>query len=98
MIITDHLGKQVLLANTLWTPVATGTCAAGSELHVTFEFDNVLAAGDFVVCAEIADAVSGEMLHSRREALRFTVTAPIETGGVVDLPMEITVSQAVATQ
>jgi ABC-type polysaccharide/polyol phosphate transport system ATPase subunit len=92
LIITDHLGKQVLLTNTHWSGVEVGRCAAGSEVAVTFGFDNVLAAGDFVVQAEIAHAGPGPIIHADREALRFSVRSDLQTGGVVDLPVTIDVA------
>lgn len=93
LLVTDHLGKQLINTNTWWVRTSTGTCEAGSELTTVFTFDNVLSAGEYIVHAEIALAGPGPVQHSLRDAARFTIAADIESGGVVDLPVTITVEQ-----
>jgi ABC-type polysaccharide/polyol phosphate transport system ATPase subunit len=91
LLLTDRLGKQVVNTNTYWVPTSIGTCGAGSELRTRFAFDNILSAGEYFAHAEVALAGPGPVQHGLREALQFTVTAEIESHGVVDLPIDIAV-------
>jgi ABC-type polysaccharide/polyol phosphate transport system ATPase subunit len=89
LLVTDHLGKQLVNTNNWWVRSDAGHCGAGSTLTTTFAFDNILSAGEYFVHAEIAEAGPGPVVHGLREAARFTVTAPTETYGVFDPPIAI---------
>ncbi len=94
VVVTDRLGKQLVITNNWWVREDAGTCEAGSTLVTTFEFDNVLCANEYYVHAEIAEAGPGTVIETRREAARFNVSAPIETYGVFD--PAVTVSNVIA--
>jgi ABC-type polysaccharide/polyol phosphate transport system ATPase subunit len=84
VLVTDHLGKQVVHANTYWTPTATGRHEAGDSFATRFSFDHRLGVGRYVVHAEVALAGPGPVQHVLRDALRFSVTAETDTGAVYD--------------
>ena len=84
ILITDRLGKQLVITNNWWTREDAGRCESGSTLVTTFEFENVLSANEYVVHAEVAEAGPGPVLHANRDAVLFRVTAPIETYGTFD--------------
>ncbi|MCW2972456.1 MAG: transporter related protein, partial [Thermoleophilia bacterium] len=88
--IQDRLGKSLVITNNWWNRDDAGTCPAGSTLVTTFEIDNALSAGEYIVQAEVAEAGPGPVRHTLREAAHFTVTAELETYGVFDPAVSVT--------
>ena len=72
----------------------SGRFAAGEEVLFSFSFDNVLAPGRYNPLFTLAHRGTGLDLMDRFEgAFSFVVTGPEAMGGLVDLPVEVSVSR-----
>jgi ABC-type polysaccharide/polyol phosphate transport system ATPase subunit len=87
--------KAVTVANTEAQLQQTGTFLPGEEAIFSFTFDNVLAPGRYSPLISLAHRGVGIDVIDRFESgFSFVVTATRPTGGVVDLPVEVTVERA----
>ncbi len=87
--------KAVTVANTDSQLQQTGTFLAGDEAIFSFGFENVLAPGRYSPLINLAHRGVGLDVIDRFESgFSFVVTATRPTGGVVDLPVDVTVERA----
>jgi ABC-type polysaccharide/polyol phosphate transport system ATPase subunit len=89
----DHVA--VLVATTAREHEHSGRFPAGDEVLFGFCFENVLAPGRYSPLLTLAHRGTGLDLMDRFEgALSFVVTGPEALGGVVDIPVEVSVDRA----
>jgi ABC-type polysaccharide/polyol phosphate transport system ATPase subunit len=70
-----------------------GVVAPGTRVAMKFEFDNVLGVGSYAVTSNVHPE-GGPPVSDERQFFRdFQVTGHLATGGVVDLPTEVTVER-----
>jgi ABC-type polysaccharide/polyol phosphate transport system ATPase subunit len=87
--------KAVLVASTASEHERSGRFRAGEEAVFSFTFDNVLAPGRYSPMFTLAHRGFEVDLIDRFEgAFSFVVTGPEALGGLVDLPVAVTVSRA----
>jgi ABC-type polysaccharide/polyol phosphate transport system ATPase subunit len=87
--------KTVTVASTESLLERTGTFAPGEEAVFTFSFDNVLAPGRYSPLVNLAHHGTGLDVMDRVESgFSFVVTATQTYGGIVDLPVDVTVDRA----
>jgi ABC-type polysaccharide/polyol phosphate transport system ATPase subunit len=87
----DHLA--IVVATTVLEREHTGSFAAGEEALLSFTFANVLGPGRYNPLLTLAHRGTGLDLMDRFEGpSSFIVTGPNASGGVVDLPVEVSMS------
>ena len=87
----------VLVANTAIENERSGQFRAGDEVVFSFTFQNVLAPGRYSPMFTLAHRGSGLDVIDRFEgSFSFVVTGSYAQGGIVDLPVQSTVSQSAA--
>ncbi|MEA2196965.1 MAG: type transport system ATP-binding protein [Solirubrobacteraceae bacterium] len=87
--------KAIIVATTLEERERTGRFTAGDEVVFSFTFENVLAPGRYNPMFTLAHRGAGVDLIDRFEgAFSFVVTGPKALGGVVDVPVGVTVERA----
>jgi ABC-type polysaccharide/polyol phosphate transport system ATPase subunit len=87
----DH--KAIVVATTARDGEHSGRFRAGESAMFSFSFDNVLAPGRYSPMFTLAHRGSGLDLMDRFEgSFTFVVTGSHALGGVVDVPVEVTVS------
>ena len=88
----------VLIATTWMDNDRTGDYDAGEEVEISFAFDNVLAPGRYTPVFQLAHRGSGlDMIDRFEGGFSFVVTGPKALGGVVDLPVRLTISRVGAS-
>jgi ABC-type multidrug transport system ATPase subunit len=88
----DHVA--VIVATTAQENERSGRYAAGENAQFSFSFDNVLAPGRYNPLFTLAHRGTGLDLMDRFEsAFSFVVTGPEAMGGLVDLPIDVSVSR-----
>jgi ABC-type polysaccharide/polyol phosphate transport system ATPase subunit len=88
----DHVA--VIVATTAREHERSGRFAAGEEVLFSFSFENVLAPGRYNPLFTLAHRGTGLDLMDRFEgAFSFVVTGPDATGGLVDVPVEMSVGR-----
>ncbi len=86
--------KAVTVANTEAQLRQTGTFLPGEEVIFSFAFENVLAPGRYSPLISLAHRGVGLDVIDRFESgFSFVVTATRPTGGVVDLPVDVSVER-----
>jgi energy-coupling factor transporter ATP-binding protein EcfA2 len=86
--------KAVLVLSTILEPAGT-PFHAGERALYSFTFQNVLAPGRYSPVANLADrGVPLDTVDQYESGFSFVVTGSRALGGVVDLPTEVTVTQA----
>jgi len=91
--------KAILVASTVAENERSGRFGAGDEAVFSFTFDNVLAPGRYNPVFTIAHRGTGLDLLDRFEAdFSFIVTARQPLGGLIDLPVQSSVSRAVSSE
>jgi ABC-type polysaccharide/polyol phosphate transport system ATPase subunit len=88
----------VLVATTAREYERSGRFCAGEEVVFTFTFENVLAPGRYSPLFTLAHRGTGLDLMDRFEgSFSFLVTGPLALGGLVDLPVEVSVGRGGAS-
>ena len=91
----DHVA--VLVSNSARDHERSGRCRAGDEMLFSFAFDNVLAPGRYSPLLTLAHRGTGLDLMDRLEgSFSFIVTGVEPMGGMVDLPVSVTVERTPA--
>jgi ABC-type polysaccharide/polyol phosphate transport system ATPase subunit len=91
----DHVA--ILVASSSVEHERSGRFRAGESALFSFSFDNVLAPRRYNPLFTLAHRGTGLDLMDRLEdAFSFVVTGPEATGGLVDLPVEVSVSRSSA--
>jgi ABC-type polysaccharide/polyol phosphate transport system ATPase subunit len=86
--------KAVLVASTVIEHERSGRFGSGEEAVFSFSFDNVLAPGRYSPVFNLAHRGSGLDVIDRFEgAFSFVVTSQQALGGVVDVPVAVTVER-----
>jgi ABC-type polysaccharide/polyol phosphate transport system ATPase subunit len=86
--------KAIIVATTLEEQERTGRFRAGDEAVFSFTFENVLAPGRYNPMFTLAHRGAGVDVIDRFEgAFSFVVTGPKALGGVVDVPVAVTVAR-----
>jgi hypothetical protein len=86
--------KAVVIATTGREHERSGSFHAGADVVFSFSFVNVLAPGRYTPLLTLAHRGTGLDLMDRVEgAFSFLVTGAEASGGVVDLPVEVSVSR-----
>jgi ABC-type polysaccharide/polyol phosphate transport system ATPase subunit len=86
--------KAVLVASTVVEHERSGRFGSGEEAVFSFSFDNVLAPGRYSPVFNLAHRGSGLDVIDRFEgAFSFVVTSQQALGGVVDVPVAVTVER-----
>jgi ABC-type polysaccharide/polyol phosphate transport system ATPase subunit len=89
----DHIA--VLVSTTARDEERSGRFTAGEEVLFSFSFANVLAPGRYSPLLTLAHRGTGLDLMDRFEgSLSFVVTGPEALGGMVDIPVAVSVSRA----
>lgn len=88
-IVTNRLGARCFVMNSRYAGVRHDPLGADDGVLVRATFQNKLAAGPFWITATLADGDDSRPLDVRRDAREFMVTAPQETGAVVDLDYDL---------
>ncbi len=89
----DHVA--VVVATTAREHERSGHFSAGEEVLFSFSFANVLAPGRYNPLFTLAHRGTGLDLMDRFEgAFSFVVTGPEAMGGLVDVPVDMSVSRA----
>jgi len=92
----DHVA--IIVATTAREHERSGSFSAGEEVLFSFSFENVLAPGRYNPLFTLAHRGTGLDLMDRFEgAFSFVVTGPEAMGGLVDLPISLSVSRGAAT-
>jgi len=87
----DHIA--IIVATTSRENERSGRFKAGEEVLFSFSFDNVLAPGRYNPLFTVAHRGTGLDLMDRFEgAFSFLVTGPEAMGGLVDLPVDVSVA------
>jgi ABC-type polysaccharide/polyol phosphate transport system ATPase subunit len=95
--LSDDQGRRVFATSTAWNGVRLGSFAAGERAELAIRFDTVLAPGRYFISPFVAHRGQGVRYMDLREDLAtLVVTGSRATGGVVDLPHDITVTRVVA--
>jgi hypothetical protein len=85
--------KTVLVASTVLEHERSGRFAAGSDAVFSFAFENVLAPGRYSPLVNLAQRGTGLDVIDRFEGtFSFVVTATRPLGGIVDIPVEVSVA------
>jgi ABC-type polysaccharide/polyol phosphate transport system ATPase subunit len=97
-IFAFHLRNEprhtVFATSTAWRQAATGRFAAGETARVRVRFDNWLAPNRYTVSPSVARAGTGDDVVDLREDLAaLSVHATRVTGGIADVPHEISVER-----
>jgi len=88
----DHVA--ILVATTAREHERSGRFGAGEEVVFSFAFDNVLAPARYSPLFTLAHRGTGLDLMDRFEgSFSFVVTGPDAMGGVVDLPVDVSVAR-----
>jgi len=88
----DHVA--VLVATTARENERSGRFIAGQEVLFAFSFENVFAPGRYSPLLTLAHRGTGLDLMDRFEgAFSFVVTGPEALGGLVDIPVDVSVSR-----
>ncbi len=91
----DHVA--ILVASTAQDSESSGRFAADDEVLIAFSFENVLAPGRYNPLLTIAHRGTGMDLMDRFEGgLSFVVTGVQPMGGLVDLPVEMSIERRLA--
>jgi ABC-type polysaccharide/polyol phosphate transport system ATPase subunit len=91
----DHVA--VVVATTARENERSGHYTAGEEVLFSFSFENVLAPGRYSPLFTLAHRGTGLDLMDRFEATSsFIVAGPDAMGGIVDLPVQVSVARAPA--
>jgi ABC-type polysaccharide/polyol phosphate transport system ATPase subunit len=91
----DHVA--IIVATTAREHERSGSFSAGEEVLFSFSFENVLAPGRYNPLFTLAHRGTGLDLMDRFEgAFSFVVTGPEAMGGLVDLPISVSVSRGAA--
>jgi hypothetical protein len=86
--------KAVLVASTVLDYERSGRFGSGEQAVFSFSFDNVLAPGRYSPVFNLAHRGSGLDVIDRFEgAFSFVVTAQQALGGIVDVPVEVSVER-----
>ncbi len=89
----DHVA--VLVATSAREHERSGRFPAGEEVQFSFSFENVLAPGRYSPLLTLAHRGTGLDLMDRFDGgISFVVTGPDALGGVVDIPVEVSVERA----
>jgi ABC-type polysaccharide/polyol phosphate transport system ATPase subunit len=87
--------RVVVVATTAVDNERSGEFRAGEEVAFSFTFDNVLAPGRYSPVFQLAHRGSGLDVIDRFEgSFSFVVTGPGALGGLIDLPVQSSVSRA----
>ncbi|HEY2141448.1 MAG TPA: ABC transporter ATP-binding protein [Solirubrobacteraceae bacterium] len=87
----------ILVATTARENERSGSFRAGEEVVFSFSFANVLAPGRYSPLFTLAHRGTGLDLMDRFEgAFSFVVTGPEATGGLIDVPVEVSVARHTA--
>ena len=93
--VNNEEHKAVLVASTARGLEDTGRFRAGEEAVFSFSFENVLAPGRYSpVVALTTDGLGLDVIDRFESGFSFVVTAPDSLGGMVDLPVEVSVERA----
>jgi ABC-type polysaccharide/polyol phosphate transport system ATPase subunit len=91
----DHVA--IIVATTAREHERSGSFSAGEEVLFSFSFENILAPGRYNPLFTLAHRGTGLDLMDRFEgAFSFVVTGPEAMGGLVDLPIDVSVSRGAA--
>jgi ABC-type polysaccharide/polyol phosphate transport system ATPase subunit len=89
----DH--QAVLVASTVLNRERTGRFSAGEQALFSFAFQNILAPGRYSPVLNLAHRGSGlDVIDRYESAFSFVVTGSSALGGVVDVPVEVSVTRA----
>jgi ABC-type polysaccharide/polyol phosphate transport system ATPase subunit len=89
----DH--QAVLVASTVLDRERTGRFSAGEQALFSFAFQNILAPGRYSPVLNLAHRGSGlDVIDRYESAFSFVVTGSSALGGVVDVPVEVSVTRA----
>jgi ABC-type polysaccharide/polyol phosphate transport system ATPase subunit len=98
LMIRDEENRNVFGTSTTWADERTGTFAAGDQTTFGVSFENVFATGRYYATLQVARRGGGQVLLDRRERVAtFVSTGPRNTGGVVDLPHDVSVKRGAVT-
>jgi len=91
----DHVA--IIVSTTLRENERSGRFASGEEVLFSFSFENVLAPGRYNPLFTLAHRGTGLDLMDRLEgALSFVVTGPEAMGGLIDVPVDVSVARGKA--
>jgi ABC-type polysaccharide/polyol phosphate transport system ATPase subunit len=89
--------KAVLVASSWVHHANSGRFRAGEQVLFSFSFQNVLAPGRYSPVVNLAHPGSGlDVMDRFDRGFSFIVTAPVVTGGMVDLPTEVEIERVQA--
>lgn len=88
--LTDRFGRFAIRWNTLWAQADLGPATNGDLVHARFAFENRLARGRYDVAAGAASELGARMLGIVDGAASIESLAELDTGGIVDPPIEVT--------
>ncbi|MGI9185734.1 MAG: ABC transporter ATP-binding protein [Solirubrobacteraceae bacterium] len=89
--------QAVLVASTVLDHERSGRFAAGQEAVFSFSFENVLAPGRYNPVLNVAHRGSGlDVIDRFESAFSFVVTATTPLGGLVDLPVNVSIERSTA--
>ncbi|HEX6389092.1 MAG TPA: ABC transporter ATP-binding protein [Solirubrobacteraceae bacterium] len=93
--LRNDVGHTIFTTNTEWNTTATGTYAAGDEVVVRVEIDNVLAPTKYELTPSVARAGLGaDALDLREDLAGLYVHGAGASGGIVDLPHTFTLERS----
>ncbi len=93
--LRNEMGHTYFVGSTEWNGVDLGHRSAGDELVVRFALDTPFATSQYLLTPSVARAGSGANAIDLREDLTsIYIHATQNTGGLVEVPYEITVSGA----
>jgi ABC-type polysaccharide/polyol phosphate transport system ATPase subunit len=96
MLNEEHVA--IVVATTSRENERSGRFAAGEEVLFAFSFENLLAPGRYNPLFTLAHRGTGLDLMDRLEgAFSFVVTGPGALGGLIDLPVEVSVTRGSAS-
>jgi ABC-type polysaccharide/polyol phosphate transport system ATPase subunit len=93
--VYNEVHAAVLIASTALEQERTGRFRAGERAVFSFAFDNVLAPGRYSPVVQLAHRGMGlDVIDRFQGSFSFVVSGAHSLGGVVDLPVEVSVSRA----
>jgi ABC-type polysaccharide/polyol phosphate transport system ATPase subunit len=98
LYVLNEQHVAILVATTARTNEHSGRFASGEEAQFSFSFENILAPGRYSPLFTLAHRGSGLDLMDRFEgAFSFVVTGTEATGGLIDLPVDVSVARGPMT-
>jgi ABC-type polysaccharide/polyol phosphate transport system ATPase subunit len=94
MLLENEAGQPLFATSTDWASQQTGTYAAGDEAVFSVTFENAFAPGRMFASPWVVRRQSQNLIDRRPRMTSVVVTGTHVSGGVVDLPHDVSLERA----